>query len=165
MRFLKPTENLPAFEIQTRLEYIIHCIPESLGAMVDDDGLPVFPVGLHDQVSMASFVWGCGPRWIHMWRSSLDRISPGLKDFTHPPGASGREAWKLNLYLSALVTQGLHGWQLLTLPTGKISRECLQGATRIKYLIERLSEPPGIEIQHLQGKDYPVSFAPCFYKA
>ncbi|CAL5873975.1 uncharacterized protein PFLUO_LOCUS8260 [Penicillium psychrofluorescens] len=182
--FLDPEQNLPWFDIGTRLDYCKYCIPDlscdSYDAQNGSPGLEVHPTGPYsfrnnkkkksppkdlelDQVAMRH-ITGCG-RWRRMWGSAIREILPKAEgegqEFTEQD--EEEEHWRKKLLRRALQTQGLEGMQIITASPGSVSPEWVERTRRIKDQIDKLEKPP--PTQRLGNwAQYLVFFAPDLTK-
>ncbi|RJE24075.1 hypothetical protein PHISCL_03611 [Aspergillus sclerotialis] len=159
---LEPEKNLPYFNIDTRLDYWTYCVPD--WGCRSYPGYEVLPVGPYaegeegisagDQFAM-HYILECG-RWRRIW-------SKALRDATgrHSEVADDvdDEHWRTKLYRNALITQGLEGAQLVTLPIEQISSEYLEKARGMVARISALEERPAMENLGNRG-DTPVFHSP-----
>ncbi|KAJ5179709.1 hypothetical protein N7492_002919 [Penicillium capsulatum] len=150
--FLQPDQNLPYFDIATRLDYLTYCVPESFCQSYPE--FEVLPVGPYkpgtdpeladeqdkgDQVVLW-YVLKCG-RWRRMWAAAIRSLLDLESEFSDEDLT--QEPWDKRLLRDALQIQGLDGMQLVTLPKEEISTECWQKARKIASQIKALKGPPG----------------------
>ena len=160
--FLEPEKNIPYFNIDTRLDYWTYCVPDS-GCM-SYPGYEILPVGPYaerdkmevvgDQFAM-HHILVCS-RWRRMWAGALREATGQDHEFIND---DNREHWRSKLYRNGLMTQGLEGSQLVTLPIDRAPTEYLERVRGMIARIDGLEEQPAVENRGNRG-DTPVFLSP-----
>ncbi|KAL3465103.1 hypothetical protein BJX64DRAFT_285965 [Aspergillus heterothallicus] len=150
--FLNPIENLPSFDITTRLGYLTYCLP--------DDEEPNKPDG-PTQFSYYDDQWAlrhillCG-RWRRMWAAAIRaHIDTGFVCENATP-----KEWRKEMLMDALLLQGVKGLQLITCKPDEVSEEVLARARQVRGQVLTLKEPPRTQVFGKQKGTSVVSEAP-----
>ncbi|KAN0071454.1 hypothetical protein V8E54_010050 [Elaphomyces granulatus] len=166
-------KKLPSFDVETRLDYITYCIPDRSCILYPTiPAVEVLPTGpyaqgaenvhVHHQAAL-QHILRC-KRWRRMWAKAIRMIDRNFGEAED--GEAGdeniddfywKEPWSLTLYRNALLTQGLGGMQLVTLPKERISKECRDQALQIKEQVELLQEKFGDVPPRARLRDAPDS--------
>ncbi|PGH13480.1 hypothetical protein AJ79_03610 [Helicocarpus griseus UAMH5409] len=147
----------PAFDVDTRLDYVKYIIPDWICRCYP--GFGVLPTGPYtkgekrknlpaDQISMRHILT-CR-RWRRMWIEAMEMVGPlfaprdAERDEFEPLQEGQQDhpgVWKLKLFRDGLITMGMQGFMLVTVPKEKIPAKVLEKARRIRGWIEALEEP------------------------
>lgn len=140
---LLPSQNLPRFDIHTRLDYIRYCIPD----WIAEGGNPALPppdkVGPYaprgegdpylpaDEIAL-QHVLGC-KRWLWAWEDARLQAAPDFE-----------EEWKQRLWQDIVQHQGVEGLQMIAEPNKarlKLYEEKDRGSVKLNgKWIKRLRE-------------------------
>ena len=157
--FLEPERNLPFFDIQTRLDYIKHCVPQLHHSQTDHSQTGPFLDGEReeDDQSTLSHVLGCG-RWRRMWGAAIKDLLCGGEGF--PDVEVEDEYWRETLLRDAIQCQGLEGMQLVTMSASQLDGKFLDKLKWIKQRVDKLTGPPPSEILSVYSSEWSVSHVP-----
>ncbi|KAL4922412.1 hypothetical protein BDW62DRAFT_52761 [Aspergillus aurantiobrunneus] len=139
--FLSPEQNLPAFDVDTRLDYLTYSLPDEREPNRPDSGRFLAPY-YEDQRCLRHIV-RCG-RWRRLWAGCI-------REFLDE-GFGGEEGWREKLLRDALLVQGLEGMELVTRKPGVgLSGQYLERARGIRDRVNRLDGPPGVRMLGKKG--------------
>lgn len=144
--------SLPCFDLETRLDYIVYCIPDP-NCQGGYEGFTVLDVGPYayyevrdpDQVGLDHLL-NCRS-WREAWEAVQHQIGPDFED-----------EWRQKMWHSAVQMQGLEGLEMLR-PGGVDKwRHWLQ---EIRARIEALDSRDRPRVRKFGSGEYPASDSPC----
>ncbi|KAL2834021.1 hypothetical protein BJY01DRAFT_89054 [Aspergillus pseudoustus] len=136
--FLNPAENLPSFDITTRLTYFVYCLPDN---EVPHNPNPATPFSYHDDQMALRFILGCG-RWRRMWAAAIrEYLDEGFTD-----EEAADEDWQKKMLRNALLLQGIKGFQLVASKPSEVSEEAVTRARQVRGQILALKEPSQTQV-------------------
>lgn len=148
--FLQPEAGIPFFDIHERLGYFTYCVPDWVCRGYD--GYEVLPTGPYqpdrehpeegDQVALHHILRS--GRWRRLWAAGIRGALGDGNKFTDED--IDDENWRKKLLRDAVQTQGLDGMQLITMPIDKVDQAVLDNTRRMKELIDKLDNPPPVEM-------------------
>ncbi|KIK59161.1 hypothetical protein GYMLUDRAFT_684341 [Collybiopsis luxurians FD-317 M1] len=130
--YLEPEKNLPAFDLNVRLDYIKYCISDWTyrsypGFKILErgpyaDGYEEFT---ESDKRLLRHILTCG-RWTQIWQVVARKIGPDFE-----------EEWKQKLWVDAIQIQGIESMKMLIADSAE---ECRRSLLRIRRQIEKLKE-------------------------
>ncbi|KAL2785951.1 hypothetical protein BJX66DRAFT_313826 [Aspergillus keveii] len=149
--FLNPAERVASFDIITRQEYFMYCLPDD-ESPYDPDGAMQFSY-YEDQRTLRHILKS--GRWRRMWAAAIrEFLDPEFSD-----EEAADEDWRKKMLRDALLLQGIAGFQLIACKPGDVPEEAVTKARQVRHRILALKEPPQSQTFGKQGTSR-VSEAP-----
>lgn len=136
--FLNPAENLPSFDITTRLTYFVYWLPDN---EVPHNPDPATRFSYYNDQMALRHILGCG-RWRRMWAAAIrEYLDEGFAD-----EEAADEDWRKKMLRNALLLQGINGFQLVASKRSEVSEEAVARARQVRGQILALKEPPQTQV-------------------